>query len=168
QLEGVVVAVGHLVPWQRLAAVGVVTASQAQLVAVVDARGSRHHEQQEEGLPGSYSVAPQGGEHAWRVVRAEQVQLARHGLLWVTAQQPGDAVREAGCAQRRYAVESRAGQLAVIHLPAHQPEDRARERVVHHPVEHVALQPARGVIPDLADQVSVQSYGSTTRPELAP
>src|SRR5690606_33647287 len=110
-------------PRHRLAAVRIVPTGQTQLVTVVDAWSSRQREQQDQRLLGRLNVSTYRGHEARRVVRAEEVELARHRLRRVGAQQTSHDVGETARAETWDAVEPRARQLVVVEMTPDQPED---------------------------------------------
>ncbi len=59
-------------------------------------------------------------------------------------------------------------QRGVEGRPAHEPEDRLQQRVVHQGVEPVAADPVRRHVPDLAHEVGVRVDGPAAPPELLP
>ena len=83
--------------------------------------------------------------------------------------QPLDRLPEGLGARRPGRVQAGLAELVLVDVLADEERDAGPgELVVHHRVPHVALEPARGVGPDLADDVRLGIAGLDPVAELAP
>ena len=96
--------------------------------------------------------------HPRRVVRTEQVELRFGDRSWVAFELGRQHLGEGLGGQRLELLVAALGDLGPVDLARGEAEDRLGDRVVHHGVELVALQPAAGVPPDLADEVRARVH----------
>ena len=169
QGQGVLLPAVLIVPGHGAAAVGVGTAGQPDLVAVVQAGGTHIGELEGQGQPVRRVVAAHHADEAGSVVAVEQVHLGLHDLGGVQLRHlqhpPGK-----GRSIQRLDMPGAAGLVHAV-VQGTRPEVGQAgpgEGIVHHRVELVSGQPAPRVAPDLAHDVGVGIDGLHAPPELLP
>ncbi len=161
----------RLVPRESGAALRIVAAGQADLVAVVDARGTGHRHLEQRRQPDALRVAAEQAAQPRRVVRTEQVELDGDDVGVVGRGQVGDLPGEGWAVERTDGdreLPVRRDQRGVEPVARREADDRLGQRVVHQRVEAVAAEPVRGHPPDLADEVGVGTDRPTAPAELLP
>jgi hypothetical protein len=145
-----------------------VPAVQADLVAVVDAGRAGQREEQQQRQRHGVGVAAHHPREAGRVVRSQEVELRVDDRPGVAGDLRLQRRREGLCLQPRELLVTAARDLVGVDVARHEAQDGAGERVVHHGIELIALQPPAGVVPDLPHDVGLRVHGPAAAPELAP
>ena len=140
---------------------------QADLVPVVDTGRARHRHEKEERQLDATHVIIHLAEKSGRVVAAQQVQLGQRDLPVIPAQDRIHLLAEAHGAPGREPAAPPTG-LRRENVASKGPQPSPLQRIVHGAIELVALEPPRGVVPNLTKHVCLGIDRLDPRAKLAP